>query len=270
MDKIKKWLDKHIVANGITVFEYAIWWLMRLALIGVLIYIVKIKLIDEGNFSIRIVQIAGCFLSTFTIPIVRKLFFFIEPMKNMSLRMQTWINIIAFVASFFGQGLDFYHEYDSWDKLVHVFTGGAVVLIGNELVNNFSRKNERISPFNRTLAASGFSCFVIVIWENYEFLCDYLIYESELQRYGPGDEDECLNTLFSKIFGPSRNNGVLNEDGDAMLNQWPVFDTNLDMLYAMVCCIAVAVGLFVFYTLKEKKAEKAALLTQEEIETIKR
>jgi Na+/H+ antiporter NhaC len=42
------------------------------------------------------------------------------------------------------------------------------------------------------------------------------------------------------------------------------------MLYAMVCCIAVAVGLFVFYTLKEKKAEKAALLTQEEIETIKR
>ena len=106
MDKIKSWIDKHVIANGITVFEYIVWWIMRIALLSVLAYIFKIKFIDEGNFSIRIVQIAGCFLATFTVPIVRKLFFFIKPIKNMTLRMQTWINMTAFVASFFGQGLD--------------------------------------------------------------------------------------------------------------------------------------------------------------------
>ena len=74
MDKIKAWIDKHVIGNGITVFEFALWWAMRIALLGVLGYIVKTELIDEGNFSIRIVQIAGCTLATFTVPLVKKLF----------------------------------------------------------------------------------------------------------------------------------------------------------------------------------------------------
>ena len=272
MNKIKSWIDKHVIANEITVFEYATWWLMRIALLAVLGYIVKTELIDKGNLSIRIFQIAGCFLATFTVPIVRKLFFFVKPLKRMSLRMQTWINLIAFVASFFGQGLDFYHEIPTWDKIVHVFTGGLVVLIGNELVNNFARKDERISPFNRTLAASGFSCFVIVIWENYEFLCDYFWEDSGLQRYEPGDDFDHLETLFVKVFGESVNNNRIEyaDDGsiEAVVTNWQLFDTNVDMLYAMVCCIAVAIGLFTFYTIKEKKAKKAARLSEEELATI--
>lgn len=272
MDKIKSWIDKHVIANGITVFEYIVWWIMRLALLVVLGYIFKIKFIDEGNFSIRIVQIAGCFLATFTVPIVRKLFFFIKPIKNMSLRMQTWINVTAFVASFFGQGLDFYHEIPTWDKIVHLFTGGIVVLIGNELVNSFSKKNERISPFNRTLASAGFSCFVIVIWENYEFLCDYFWEGSALQRYEPGDDYDHLDTLFVKFFGESVNNNRIEyaDDGsiEAVVTNWQLFDTNVDMLYAMLCCIVTAIGLFTFYTIKEKKAEKKARLTEEDLEKI--
>ena len=263
MDKVNNWLEKHVIANGLNLFEYAIWWLMRFALLGALGYIIKTELIDNDNLSIRIFQIAGCFLATFTVPIVRKLFFFVKPLKRMSLRMQTWINVTAFVASFFGQGLDFYHEIPTWDKIVHLFTGGIVVLIGNELVNSFSKKNERISPFNRTLASAGFSCFVIVIWENYEFLCDYFWEGSALQRYEPGDDYDHLDTLFVKFFGESVNNNRIEyaDDGsiEAVVTNWQLFDTNVDMLYAMMCCILVGVGLFTFYTLKEKKAAKAEM-----------
>ena len=119
------------------------------------------------------------------------------------------------------------------------------------------RKGDRISPLVRTGASMGLSYFAIVIWENIEFLFDYFWYESELQRYGPGAEDDCMTSLFVKIFGPSANNNVLNEDGDAYLNQWPLFDTNLDMLYAVIACGLAGLGLFIYLCRKEKKEKLA-------------
>ena len=272
MDKIKSWIDRHVIANGITVFEFVLWWIMRFALLGVLAYVIKITLIDEGEFSIRIVQIAGCTLATFTVPLVKKLFFFVKPIQKITHRTQTWINITAFLTSFFGQGLDFYHEIPTWDKYMHLFSGGLVLLIGNEIVNGFSRKGDRISPFNRMMASSGFSYFVIVIWELYEFTMDYFWEDSALQRYEPGDETDHLGTLFVKIFGESVNNNRIEyaDDGsiEAVVTNWQLFDTNVDMLYAFLCCIVFSVGIFTYYTVKEKKDEKKARLTQEELEKI--
>ena len=135
-----------------------------------------------------------------------------------------------------------------------------MVLIGSEVVTMAMRKGDRVSPLIRTGAAMGLSCFAIVIWELIEFFFDYFWYESELQRYGPGAEEDCMNTLFVKIFGPSANNNVLNEDGDAYLNQWPLFDTNIDMLYAFVSCVIVGTCLFFYLSKKEKK--KASLQTE--------
>ncbi len=273
MDKIRNWLDKHVKENGITVFEYAIWWVMRIALLGVLAYVIKIKLIDEGEFSIRIVQIIGCTLATFTVPLVRHLFFFVKPFRKITYRTQTWITITCFLTSFFGQGLDFYHEIPTWDKYMHLFTGGLVLLIGNEIVNGFSRKGDRISPFNRMMAASGFSYFVIVVWELYEFTMDYFWEGSALQRYEPGDSEDHLGTLFVKIFGESVNNNRIEyaDDGvtvEEVVTNWQLFDTNIDMLYAFVCCLVFSAGLFIFYTVKEKKEAKKARLSEEELEKI--
>lgn len=267
MDKIKAWIDKHVIGNGITVFEFALWWAMRIALLGVLGYIVKTELIDEGNFSIRIVQIAGCTLATFTVPLVKKLFFFSKSIQKITHRTQTWINITAFLTSFFGQGLDFYHEIPTWDKYMHLFSGGLVLLIGNEIVNGFMRKGDRISPFNRMMAASGFSYFIIVVWELYEFTMDYFWEDSALQRFEPGDAEDHLGTLFVKIFGESVNNNRINDDGELVTN-WQLFDTNIDMLYAFVCCIVFSAGLYIFYKVKEKKEEKKARLSEEELEAV--
>lgn len=267
MNKIKSWIDKHIIGNGITVFEFVLWWMMRIALVTVLISIYK-----EKPDSIRVVQIAGCTLATFTVPLVKKIFFFVKPFQKITHRTQTWINITAFLTSFFGQGLDWYHEIPTWDKYMHLFSGGLVLLIGNELVNAFTRKGDRISPFNRMMASSGFSYFVIVIWELYEFTMDYFWEGSALQRYEPGDETDHLGTLFVKIFGESVNNNRIEyaDDGsiEAVVTNWQLFDTNIDMLYAFLCCIVFSVGIFVFYTVKEKREAKKARLTEEELEKI--
>lgn len=250
--------------EGITNFEYAVWWLMRLALLVVLALAIK-ESVEDGEFSIRIVQIAGCTLATFTVPLVRHLFFFVKTFRRITYRTQTWLTVTCFLTSFFGQGLDFYHEIPTWDKYMHLFSGGLVVLIGNELVQTFARKGDRISPFNRMMAASGFSYFVIVIWELYEFTMDYFWEESALQRFEPGDSEDHLGTLFVKIFGESVNNNRIDEDG-LLVTNWQLFDTNIDMLYAFLCCILFSAGLFIFYTVKEKKAGRVA--AEEEKETV--
>ncbi len=258
--------SEHIARKeGITNFEYAIWWLMRISMIVAFVVVTKQKLIDEGEFSIRIVQIGFNFLLTFVIPFIRMLLAWVGDLhKKLTFRCQTWLNVTIFLASFFGQGLDFYHLYDQWDKVIHFVTGGTIVLIGSELVTMTMRKKDVVSPLTRTVASMGLSYFAIVIWELIEFFFDYFWYESELQRYGPGDEDECIGGIFTKIFGESANNGVLNEDGE-MLYQWPLFDTNMDMFYAFVACGIVGIGLFIYLHKKEKKQEITAAEEKEAV-----
>lgn len=125
--------------------------------------------------------------------------------------------------------------------------GSFVVLIGNELVEAFIRKGDKISPLLRTFAASGFSCAAMVLWEIFEFFVDY---------YWPLSTNQAYNILpdrdpwFQAIFGL----GAQNE------NQWAVFDTNVDMLCAIIGAVPVAVILLVVLTKKEKKA---AAVTEE-------
>lgn len=246
--------------EGITDFEYAVWWLMRISMVVAFAMVFKQYVIDKGEFSIRIAQIAFNLMLTFVIPFIRMLLAWVGDLhKKLTFRCQTWLNVTIFLASFFGQGLDFYHLYTEWDKVIHFVTGGTVVLIGNEIITMTMRKNDVASPLTRTAASMGFSCFAIVIWELIEFFFDYFWYESELQRYGPGAEDDCTGGLFAKIFGESANNGVLNEDGE-MLYQWPLFDTNMDMFFAFVSCVIAGTCLFFYLSKKEKK--KASLQTE--------
>lgn len=249
MTKIKTFISNEwkTFRTEIPTIEYIIWWLMRIALIVVLI---NIAIEDIGD--IRVLQISGNLLATFAVPLLRTIFNSPKSIfRKLPFRCQSWINVTAFMASFFGQGLDWYHEITSWDKFIHFVTGGTVVLIGNELVTMMMKKDDKISATNRTFSAMGFSFFAMVIWELIEFFFDYFIVSSALQRYDPSDIEDCANNLFTKIFGQSVNEGRI-EDG-IVINHWPVFDTNMDLFYATVCCFIVGVGLYIFYKKKEKK-----------------
>ena len=249
MTKLKNIISDELKCfrSEIHIFEHIIWWLMRIALL-----IVMVNIAIDNIQDIRVLQIGGCLLATFTIPLLKLLFCWHKTLfKKLSFRCQTWLNITVFFASFFGQGLDWYHEFTSWDKIIHFITGGTVVLIGNEFVTMMMRKDDKMSPLNRTFSAIGFSFFIMVIWELIEFFFDYFIIDSFLQRYDPCDELDCANTLFIKFFGESVNNGRITDDG-IIINHWPLYDTNMDLFYASSCALIVGFFLYLFYKRKEK------------------
>lgn len=235
------------------IFEYLLWWVIRIALVVTLVMIIRQRIFIEGIFDIRIVQVSACILVTFVIGIFRFIFsscnFF---MGKVSFRCQTWINITVFFASFFGQGLDLYATMLILDKWVHFITGGMIVLIGNEILTATMRKGDRISPFTRTVSSMGLSYFSMIIWELVEFIFDYFWVDSALQRFFPDDIADCNDSFFIKLFGQSVNEGRLDSNGN-VISHWQLYDTNLDLLYAFIACALVGLGLYIFLRVKEKK-----------------
>lgn len=242
MEKIKKYIKKENAAfwSNISKAEYLLWWVIRILQIGALIRLIKSDP-EDVNVMLLTVNLAA----TFLFPLIRVLFGCIKLTKKISYRAQTWLTIMIFFGSFLGQGCRWNHEVTSWDKVLHLLAGGFIVLVGNEFINVFVRKGDRISPLFRTFTAVGFSYMAITLWEVFEFFADYYWAESCNQAYNISPERD---PWFFKIFGM----GVQNE------NQWAVFDTNVDMMCAVVGAIPVAIALLIYLTKKEKKANMSA------------
>lgn len=238
MKSIKDFLKGEIseLKRTLSVPEYISWWLMRALQLFVLI-----RLIINDRTNMNVLLLALNLLATFTVPLVRLLLFPKRIFTRLSFHAQTWLNVMIFFGSFLAQGLEWNHEVTSWDKILHLMAGFVIVFIGNEMVGMFLEKGESISPLFRTYASVGFSFTAIVIWEVFEFFVDY---------YWPGSHNQAYNLsperdpFFFVIFGQ----GAQNE------NQWAVFDTNVDMLCAVVGIIPAAIALFVFLSIRKKKA----------------
>ena len=253
MNKIKQFFAQELAAlkKGITVPEYIFWWVLRILQTYALIRLIKTDP-DDTN----VLLLALNLLATFTIPLVRILLLPKSLVRKIPFRAQTWLDVMIFFGSFLAQGLRWNHEITSWDKILHVMAGAFVLLIGNELIEVFIRKDEKVSPLFRTFAASGFSCAAMVIWEVFEFMVDYYWPESCNQAYNISPERD---PWFQAIFGL----GAQNE------NQWAVFDTNVDMMCALVGAIPVAIILLIVLSVKEKKALAAKPAEKEEKEIVK-
>lgn len=239
MGKIKSFVISEIssLKNELTVFEYALWWVLRAIQIFVL---ARMIINDRTNQNVLLLSLN--LLATFTVPLVRLLLFPKRIFTRLSFRAQTWLNIMIFFGSFLAQGLGWNHEVTSWDKFLHLLAGGVIVFIGNEISGMFLRNGDKVSPLFRTYSAVGFSYIAIVIWEVFEFFVDYYWPLSTNQAYNISPERD---KFFFAIFGQ----GAQNE------NQWAVFDTNVDMFCAVIGAIPAAVILFVWLSKKEKKQQ---------------
>lgn len=217
--------------------EYIMWWVLRAAMVIAFIYV---KLTDKPLYVGRLVLINT--LATFAIPILR----FISPRalftSEISFRTQSLINIFVLMGSFLGNACGFNGLVCNYDKIEHFLAGFIGVFIGFEIIKTF-KNHENSSPAIKTFCATGFSCVLILIWENMEFLADWFITGSNNQGYhvGPGEED-----LFVRIFGMGKN----------YAEQAPVYDTNVDMLYAELAAALGAVVLFLVLRGKDKKAQE--------------
>ncbi len=239
MTKIKGFFLSEInsLKKELSPVEYASWWLLRAVQLFVLI---RLIINDRTNQNVLLLSLN--LLATFTVPLVRLLLFPKRIFTRLSFHAQTWLNIMVFLGSFLGQGMEWNHKVTSWDKFLHLMAGAVIVFIGNGVAGMFIREGDKVSPLFRTYASVGFSYIAIVVWEVFEFFADYYWPLSSNQAYNiKPDRDP----FFFAIFGM----GAQNE------NQWAVFDTNVDMLCAVVGAIPAAITLFLWLKRKEKTEE---------------
>lgn len=237
MDRVKNFIKDEAAAlkSELSGPEYILWWLVRAAQIFVL---VRLAIKDPANNNVVLLSLN--LLATFTVPLVRLLLFPKRIFKRLSFHSQTWLNVMVFFGSFLAQGLEWNHKITSWDKVLHLISGAIVVFIGDGITGMFLDNRDKISPLFRSYAGVGFSFIAVVLWEVFEFFADYYIVDSSNQAYNINPERD---RFFFMIFGY----GVQNE------NQWRVFDTNVDMMCAIVGCIPAAVALWWWYRKKERK-----------------
>ncbi len=253
MNKIKQFITDEISAlkKSVTVAEYILWWVLRALQTGALIHLIKTNP-EDGNVLLLTVNL----IATFTFPLIRIIFSPIKITKRVSYRAQSWLNVMIFFGSFLAQGLRWNHEVTSWDKILHFLAGCFIVFIGNEFIEVFIRKADRISPLFRTFTAVGFSYMAIVIWEVFEFFVDYYWINSNNQAYNISPERDAW---FQAIFGL----GAQNE------KQWAVFDTNVDMLCAVLGAIPASIALLIYLVKKEKREKALTVKVEETPETEK-
>lgn len=239
MNKIKSFISSEITClkRDIPKLEYACWWILRILMVGGIIY----KCMDLGmGYSPTILNLVLNLFSSFAVTLIRLILVPKRVICKLPFRVQTYINILVFFASFCGHALNFIGNVREWDKLMHLLTGALFVLVGYEVVSMFMREDDRISPAVRVFAAFGFSNVAIVFWEMFEFFVDY---------YWPGSTNQGYNchldpeSIFVKIFGM----GAQNE------YQWAVVDTCVDMTYAFVTAVIAAVAMVIYLGKKEKK-----------------
>lgn len=154
MNKIKSFINNEIqtLKKDVTIFEYISWWILRVIQAGALIHLV-ITNPEDGNVLLLSLNL----LATFTIPLVRIILIPKKLILKIPFRCQTWLNFMIFFGSFLAQGMRWNWKVPSFDKILHFIAGAVILLIGNELMNMFIRKDDRISPMFRTFAATGFS-----------------------------------------------------------------------------------------------------------------
>lgn len=240
MTKIKGFFlsETNSLKKELSPVEYASWWLLRAVQLFVLI-----RLIIKDRTNQNVLLLSLNLLATFTVPLVRLLLFPKRIFTRLSFHAQTWLNIMVFLGSFLGQGMEWNHKVTSWDKFLHLMAGAVIVFIGNGVAGMFIREGDKVSPLFRTYASVGFSYIAIVVWEVFEFFADYYWPLSSNQAYNISPERD---KFFFAIFGM----GAQNE------NQWAVFDTNVDMLCAVVGVIPAAITLFMWLDKKEKKTRE--------------
>lgn len=242
MNKIKFFISSEITTlkNSVSKIEYASWWVLRVLMVWAII--TKYRELGPA-YSPTVLNLVLNLFSSFAVTLIRLILVPKRIICKLPFRVQTYINVLVFFASFCGHGINTMAKVPEWDKLMHLLTGALFVFIGNELIKMFMRPDDRISPPVRAFTAFGFSNVAIVFWEMFEFFVDY---------YWPGSTNQGYNchldpnSLFVKIFGM----GAQNEF------QWAVVDTCVDMTYAFITAVIATIVLVKILSAKEKKASE--------------
>lgn len=233
--------------SEISPFEYALWWLLR---IGMIIGVIHIH--QNGKSFIFVLTVLGNMAMTFSVVVMRLIFPKIFFIGRLPYKVQRYINISVLAGSFFGHIIPLYNRVMNYDKVLHIVAGITGVFIGYHLLMCMKHNNRKISPFEASFSGFGFSCFLSIGWEIFEFFADYYIEGSINQNYNwdvPYDK-----MLFFKIFGQ----GVRNA------GQIALYDTMIDMMLSLIG--AIIGGILIWpYVKREIEKSKNKKLSPDEL-----
>lgn len=200
----------------ISPIEYILWWTVRALMIYALYSSIKNP---DRDFLYRL-TIFGNLSATFTVLLGRVLFPKFLFLGRLPYSVQRFITFHVLLGSFFGQYVGFYWRIPTYDKWLHLVLGVTGVFIGYHVMMCMKHNNRPVSPFIASFSGFGFSCFLSVAWEIFEFMTDYYIAGSTNQNYRWAPEPDMF---FFKIFGLGAQN-----TGQAAL-----YDTMIDTILGL-------------------------------------
>ncbi len=98
------------------------------------------------------------------------------------IKINYWIFLVLSV--FLGTGLKMMVLFSHWDKMLHLYSGSVITMIGYSMFLLIFSENKEAKSHPIAMISFGF-CFATtcgVLWEFYEFICDQFL-QLNLQRY---------------------------------------------------------------------------------------
>ena len=221
--------------------EYTAWWIMRIMMI---IAFFGTFFSDRGYMVW--VMIAANFAAMFSVPILSLIFPQSLFLGRIPFRVQTFLDVFVIAGSFFGHYINIYRYEGIYDKALHVVSGFLTVYIGCEIIKALSPV-KKVSKKVEIFSAFSFSYVVMVLWEMFEFVSDYILGNANNQAYMQSFCDSVYtdNYFFFVLFGR----------GNAGPEQLPILDTMIDLVAAVVGSFLALAVLIITAKIKKKKAE---------------
>ncbi|NLC97100.1 MAG: hypothetical protein GX675_05985 [Erysipelotrichaceae bacterium] len=164
--------------------------------------------------------------------------------KKFNIKIPNKLNLVyvifLYCAIVLGEVRNFYFQFEHWDSVLHVFSGGMLGSIGLSIVSllNDSDKTE-IHLTNKFVCIFAF-CFAVtlgVFWEFYEFSIDYLL-GMNMQKF-------------------------MLEDGTLLVGQAALMDTMKDLFIDTVGAFVVTFSAFFIMKYDEYWLSSKQLLKKE-------
>lgn len=226
--------------KDISIPEYILWWQVRVMMLYALAMTAKTYLQTGEKLDILIQLIANA-VASFAVPLLRFIFPKQIFLGRVPYTAQRYGMIIILFGSYAGHYLGFCGR-PGYDSFLHILSGFLCVFICYEaVIKGFQTEEKPVSGFIASVIGFGMGCFVIIVWEIFEFTYDYFV-GTNLQDY---------------LFSPEADYIVFRLFGNPVnTQQVAVFDTMIDMILALLASIPGAAVLWAWVAHKQKKPTK--------------
>ena len=228
-----------------TKFELVFWWILR----GLMIFaFIKGFFPAEGEeFDItNPLQVGANFLCMF----IWEIFMLLpetNALRHVSPRVQTFLIIGIFCASFGGKFMNLYYSFRWWDVILHFVGGAACVFFGYEMVAAMQKRDKVAVPLSiALLCAMGFSFLAGTGWELFEFSFDEISCVNTLKTLGEAGIAKAGDAQHWNLAAALGTPKELTLIDPVFAVRWPIMDTMADIILNTLGALCAIIGLRIY------------------------